>query len=703
MNPAVIEKRAKDNGRYILPDMVQVIAEYQAAKSYHQRNLDNSLENWHFYYAKNPELGHGQYRLDVAQKLLAQNRALVQYNFCKPTVDALAGSLLQMKFDPNFVPVNTETTSLTEAIQKAMYSDKEMMNWNTTFLDLVTGGLIHEGWIKIVISDKFSKLGNIGIETCLPGSVISDPHWKTAIAGDCKRVFHEVWLTAEEMMDKFPKERDRIQFYATKDRKIGLTYGTNRGVTGYDGSEVVSGSKYKCVEEYRVIEKATKCSYLMRPEGDIMIPKEIPEDDIPQWLDATYPDWSPEYIYEDEKKNKECRVRTFCEALVSEAFIEDGKSEVQIDATPFKSWSASRFNGEPHSIIDSVKDAQTNINYLESMLLHKIQTEGTGGAQFADRTMFASQDEYLRYVQNRNNPRAIFEMKPGLLERGQRPAMSVLRDTQFPNEAYAFLDRIMNQVWPHISKVTPSFLGRAEKDNMSGVLFNSMKQQTDLTAWTLHYGLRNFMNDFYEGYLLQAAQTYSNELVPRQFLVNGGREKITLNERITLDDGSEAIRNDASQLLEIRHKVIISEKPESPTEQMSNVGVYSELINSFASMPAAQIKVAFLGNKVMQNLPQIGQEDKEMLEELGLKELELATINVEAQISQARLLKLQADMQAAQMQAQMQPQPNPMAVAQPQPQNSMEMPQTSPQPQPQPLPPQMTGQTAPQVQGATNG
>lgn len=700
MNPAVIEKRARDNGRYILPDMVQVIAEYQAAKTYHQRNLDNSLENWRFYYAKNPELGFGQYRLDVAQKLLAQNRALVQYNFCKPTVDALAGSLLQMKFDPSFVPVNADVTSLTEAIQKAMYSDKEMMNWNTTFLDLVTGGLIHEGWYKIVVSDKYSKLGNIGIETCLPGSVISDPHWKTPLTSDCRRIFHEVWLTAEEMLEKYPKERYRIQFYATKDRKLGLQYGTNRGVTAYDGAEVVSGSKYKIVEEYRVIEKKTKCSYIIRPEGDMLIPKEIPEADIPQWLDATYPDWSPEYIYENDKVEKECRVRPFCEALVSESFLDDGKSEVQIDATPFKSWSASRFNGEPHSIIDSVKDAQTNINYLESMLLHKIQTEGTGGAQFADRTMFASQDEYLRYVQNRNNPRAIFEMKPGLMERGQRPAMPVLKDTQFPNEAYAFLDRIMNQVWPHISKVTPSFLGRAETTNMSGVLFNSMKQQTDLTAWTLHYGLRNHMNDFYEGYLIQAAKTYSNELVPRQFLVNGGCEKIVLNERITLEDGSEAIRNDASQLLEIRHKVIISEKPESPSEQMSNVSLYSELISSLGGSPVAAPQVAFMTNQVIQNLPQISQEDKEMLADLGQKSIELAVANVEMQTSQARMAKMQADMQMAQAQMQAQ-QMNSMAPAQPMPQNTA-MPQAS-QSQPQPLPPQMAGQTAPQVQGVLNG
>ena len=65
-------------------------------------------------------------------------------------VTALAGSLLQMKFDPAFIPVNASITSLTEAIQKTMYSDKEMMDWNATFHELIVGGLIHEGCFKIV-------------------------------------------------------------------------------------------------------------------------------------------------------------------------------------------------------------------------------------------------------------------------------------------------------------------------------------------------------------------------------------------------------------------------------------------------------------------------------------------------------------------------------------------------------------------------
>lgn len=697
MITAALEKKAKSEGRRISTEVLRVMQDYTAAKQYHQRNIDNSFENWRFYYAKNPELGMGQYRLDVAQRLMSQNRALIQYNLCMPTVDALAGSLLQMKFDPAFIPVNAEMSSLTEAIQKAMYSDKELMDWNATFHELVVGGLVHEGAFKIIIDDRYSELGNIGIETCLPGSLIVDPDWKHQLSRYCKRTWHEVWLTAEEMCQKFKKNADYIQFYASRDKMQGRQYGTNAGVTPYAGEDSASGSKYKCIEEHCVEEKETKCSYLMHLEGQIEIPK-LPDNDIPQWLDAHYPGWSPEYIFETTKKTKECHVRTACLQLVSEDLLEDGLSEVQIDATPFKIWSASRFNGEPHSIIDSIKDVQTNVNYLASMTMNKIQSEGVGGPQFIDDTLFQSPEEAKRFTRDRNISNAVFKMKPGYMERGITPNKPVISNAQFPAEAYQQLDRLINQFLPHISKVTPATLGRTETNNMPASLFAQLKQQSDIQAWTLHYGLRNFFNDFYEGYLLQASRTYSNELVERNFVVNGGREKITLNERIILEDGTEAIKNDASKLAEIRHKVIISEKPESPSENMANVGIFSELMQSLAPLPSAQATVALIKNKITENLYQFNSEDKEQMKEVGELELELAILQVQNQIAQGKIQLMQAQAQAMQMEQQMSmPQQPPMTPSAPGAQ--VQMPQSI-QTQPQPTPAE---QTAPQAQGVING
>jgi len=694
----IIEKDIKRSGRTSSPDIVLMNADYQETRRYHQRNIDNSIENWRFYFAKNPELGHGQYALDVVQRLQKQNRALVQYNFCKPTVDAQAGMLLQARFDPAFIPVNTEMTSLTEAIQKAFYSDKEMMDWNSSFLFLVTAGLIDVGCLKIVIDTRYSDLGNIGLEVCPPGTVMPDPWWKTDNSKDCKRVFQDVWLTTNEMMTKYPEIADKIQFWASRDKATGNQYGTNNGITPYLGDEQTSGSKYKIIQEYCVREKGIKTAYMLNLGGDIELPGNIPDGDMPSWLDANfkdengYPTWNADYIYEKEKIVKVSHVRASCLSILSDEFLESKPTEVQIDATPFKFWSASRFNGETCTTIDAVKDAQRNFNYMQSMNLHKITTEGIGGAQFVDSSLFKTEEEYLRYNSDRGNPAATFRIKDGFLEKGVKPAIPC-NVTATTGESHKMADQILLQYLPQISKVTPSTLGRPEQPQMSGILYSQLRTQSDVANYTINYGLRNFFNDLYEGWLIQASKTYANELVPRVFAVNGGREKITLNEHIMLEDGSEAIKNDASKLSEIRHKIIISERPDSPTEQMANVAVYSELFQSFSANPANAGTSAYLKNKLLSNLYQLNADEKEELEEIGDLELSLAVTTLETQLAQARVAKLQATQQAQQAEAQ-------AAMMN---QNLLPAPQGQAQSINQPQMAQPSEQTAPQVQGVMNG
>jgi hypothetical protein len=441
---------------------------------------------------------------------------------------------------------------------------------------------------------------------------------------------------------------------------------------------------------------------MMMQGGDIELPSHIADGDMPSWLDANYqdengiPTWSADYIYEKEKTVKESHVRASCLALVGDEFLEDGLTEVQIDATPFKFWSASRFNGETCSTIDATKDAQRSFNYLQSMNLNKVTIEGVGGSQFTDPSLFKTKEEYYRYVADGGNPAARFEMKEGFLERGVKPAVPTNNATPTNGESHTMANQILQQYWPQISKVTPAFLGRPEQQQMSGILYSQLKTQADVSNYTINYSLRNFFNDLYEGWLIQATKTYANELVPRTFSVNGGREKITLNEHIMLEDGSEAIKNDASKLAEIRHKIIIAERPDSPSEQMANVAVFTEMFQAFSQNPANAATSAFVKAKMVENLHQLNSEDKEELESIGKLELELAVTTLETQLAQAKVAKIQAMQQAQQIEAQaaqahlMAQQGNP---------NMLPAPQGQEQSITQPQMAQPTAQTAPQGQG----
>jgi len=634
--------------RPTMTERVQMVVQnWTRVKQYHQLNIDNSIENWRYYFAKNAAQGLGQYPKNVADMLLASSRQLHQYNIIMPTVDSLAGALLQMKFDPEFIPVNDLATSLTEAVEKAYHSDKEIMDWPGTWLDVVTGGMIHEGVCKMVISDKFDPLGNIGFETSLPGMTFSDPTWKSWKSSDCKKVWHEAWLDAAQLVVQYPEMKAELDFYLKQLKLNGMEYGPFSGVIPYQTGTGVWGSAFRIIEEYEVVSETRKVDYVLTPDGSVIIPADVPDMEKIAWLNQNVPDWQPDLVHEKPIKEEICYMRAAAPEISGLDLLQDKPTEVQIQATPWKFYSASRFNGEPHSVVDSIKDAQQNINSWESLITYKIQVEGGGGSQFADASKFQSDSVYNDYVANRNNPKKVFRLKPGV-DPGTVTAPTV--KSQFPQEAYSHLNHILQVMLPMISKVTPSSVGRSEanQQQMSGRLYEMMKIQSDAQAYTLHYGLRMFMNDIAESYLLQVPKTYSNEAQPRSFPLNGGKERITLNEPVDLPDGSQGIKNDASQLEVLRHKVIISEKPDSPATQMDNIDTFTKLITAFSSNPDKFVTINKLQGKIIENLPQLSQEDKEELEAINAKEIELEIVTLEARLinAQIALKTAQAQLQA---------------------------------------------------------
>lgn len=631
-------------------EVLHVYQNYLEALKYHGRNYNRCLENWRFYFGLDAELGLGQWPMSVVQSMGA-SRQLLTYNFIKVAVDTLAGSIMQQPFDPDFIPVNSEITSLITGIKKAMYSDKELMDWDTTFLEVVVHGLIYEAVCKIKVSDKYSELGNIGFEICTPGSVISDPYWKTWNSRDCKRAWKKTWIPVKELVELYPEAIPYVQGELAQTKHLGDRYDANTGAVPFVGANGQWGNAYEIIEEYNVLEEKSKSEWIITPNGDVEIPK-MPDSNKPNWLDNHIPDWSPEHVYEKDEKRKVCVVTAICPSIGHYHALAKGKTLEQVEALPFHFWSASRHNGQSHSVVDGIKDVQKNINYWESMLTHKIQTEGGGGAQFVDPAGFKDRNEYLRYCRDANDPTARFETKEGLLIDGKSVPSKSVQNSGFPSEVYENLNHMIHTILPNISKVTPAKLGQpGQEEQMSGKLYDMMRVQSDVQAYTIHYGLRLFYNSVYESYLLQAAQTYSNEQIPRTFAIKKGRESITLNEPVTLEDGQTGIKNDVAKLKEIRLKVIISEKQASPTEKRGRVNELSLLLKEIPEDKT--LTRSIIWSKVIENIDYLDEETKEMLEEADIKELELADANVFAAIETA---KMNAIMAQAQSQQAVQPQ-----------------------------------------------
>jgi hypothetical protein len=314
--------------------------------------------------------------------------------------------------------------------------------------------------------------------------------------------------------------------------------------------------------------------------------------------------------------------------------VQTKLARVQIDRLPYFFWATSRANGESDALIDSVKDPQIMINYMESLNLHKIQIEGGGGSQFADRSKFATNEEFEEYTRNRNNPGKVFEVKPGALAEAGAVAQPTVH-SQMPQEAYQMIEHMVNTILPHVSKVTPALRGMSDGSGESGKLHNLLKMQSDQQVYTIHYGLRIFWNEVYEAYFMAAVDLYSKEKIERKFSYSKGKESITLNERVYDEAGNLiGIKNDVSRLKSIRHKVIISDKPSSPTdkiEQLDNIGSFIQKLGGNSPLVSK-----YLISKAVDMMNNFNQDDKEAV-------AFLSDLDIEAQISNTKMAIAKAD------------------------------------------------------------
>lgn len=632
----------KKGGETANENVIITYLNWQNAKQAQQARTERLRENFRVYAAIYNELGLGMWPEKAVAYMLAQHRQILTYNFAKPIVDRIAGGFLEMTYDPEFHPIDSEVTTLTEYIKEAMYSDKEKMDWHVAIKELIEHGLICEGVIKPYISTEYDDLGNIGYEACTPGSVIPDPMWRTPRSKDCRIAWHEQWFMPDDLLNKWGDKCPQLETEVAAIRAAGRQYGENQGVLWGTTDQDRWGSAIRIVSEYRTIDRKYKDEYVVTGEGKHFIPRELPDAAAKiEYLNRSLGEdgWEPDQVFETPVTERVCVVKRIAPSVSWNTVIEEGETEWQTGALPFHWWSPSRVNGEPLGIIDSIKDANQTINYLNSLITHKWQTEGGGGSQFVDRSKFANDEEYERYTTNRHDPTETFEVRDDALSSGGPPALPTMK-SEFPREAYEQLNHLISVVLPNISKSSPAHRGMQEDSNQSGYLYSLITKQADLALYSMHFGLRLFHNELYEGFFKQAAKLYANEQVERIFTRAGNKGIIKLNERVQYADGRIGIKNDVRQLRYIRHKIIISETQDSPTQKIHNLRAIGEFIKSLPPTKAAMIN--YLTTKQAALVPGLTPDDREILEQLGDYDLRLVIADAEAKTAQAELAMLQA-------------------------------------------------------------
>jgi hypothetical protein len=630
-------------------------SEFSRAVIHDEKELARLQTAFRFYWG----IDKGQWPDIAIDKMTREGRHIATYNLCGPTLDNIAGGIMKTPFSVDFSPVNSEANSLTYKTKSMFMADWELLDSNQAYYEHVIRGLVGKSIMEMYIDRDYSKSGNIGFRSCMPGTVVFDPTWKSSRQRDCKKCWAVRWMTPLEMMETFVKKRNEIAFATLgklddgiratieteikRQNEMGDEYGDNAGIFPFDLSHPAWGQSYRVILQYEVRKVYTKTEYCLtntNDKGRVDIPSDLKDlTEKVLWLNENVSDWSPESIFEEEDCEKIQYMTALCPSLSMQLILEEAPTEIQCGRLQFFPWAAHRLNGESKGVIESLIDAQLNVNYLSAMVIHKIQTEGGGGAQLIDADAFESPEEAARYISERNNPQAVFRMKPGMLQRYPNgPAVPVSKSS-FNSDIANQLQHIIDVMWPRISKVSPASRGQVESSSESGVLFRQKKMQSDIEQYTIYESLKNWWNEIGEAYLMQAQTTYGDG-VEREFYDPRNKKSFKINE-YKISDGVLSIENDMRRLKEFRHKVIITESDDSPTRQMETMAVASDLMRALP--PTQQLTITKLGSLIVGAMPNIPPDDKEELKGFNKIELELAEWNMRASIANLKLKAMQAE------------------------------------------------------------
>lgn len=551
--------------------LVQVIVnEVDAAIQVNESNRRLEQRAWNLYAG----IDDASYDAEDKQQAAAQNKQLMNINFIRPKVNANSGSLLRNIFDADFVPVDETDNDATIDVKKMWLSDKEMMDWDLSYIGLVHSGSIHRGVEEMYIDKKYHPLGNIAFRSRLPGTVVFDPTWKSDSAKDCQVCYDISMLTASQIMEKYPETKKNffLQSDADYTDRNGENYNdTDMSVTPtFD--EVASASRrnrtYRVIRKFEMVTEQVTIEYNKKTGKDLPVGGDYAAKLA--FLHKDDPSWEVSDITFRVENKRVCMVTTVCAEIDNNKPLERKPCAIQVGRIPFFPWSVSRVNGVDTGIPTWLDSVQTNINYRETLITNLIENE-SHGSKLTDPMLFGDDEALKRdFDENFNNINRNFWTAPGALAQGLAP--QPIKKSQFPQDVRDQLLRLID--YPdRISGVPAVFDARSEKSGESGYLFAQKTRAAEQQNYLPTATLKQHLNEKAEAWLEQAKIQYTIAGLPRLFRLNGGKDFVLINKT---DSGTGRISNDFTKIP--RHKIIVSESPASTTSRMIARAVANETL-----------------------------------------------------------------------------------------------------------------------------
>jgi hypothetical protein len=495
-------------------DSEQVITienEFNEAVRAHSLDLQLMYECWDAYFAIND----GQWDKKKLLKLRYDDRQAKSFDIIGPKVDTLAGALISELPDIDWIPIEGEKTTLTEAIKDSWYSDKELTNSEYEMMLTIRDGLVHIGWCQIVESTDYGK-PVIGIKRLTPGFFIPSAYWIQESERQLKKAFKVGYLTPEEMKSKFETKSDEIDEAIRIIRRQGHeelpsnAYDQRRRFVGRmaDHYKVLQMHYVENVKTTRLVGVKIEIDQSTGEQtGHIRwVPFPVTRDraKLEHFAAVNQIEW--ETVEETGYTDTIHKVKTVAPDFDRSLILEDNKSKIQTRGLPFYKFTVSRYNGRNKGIVAALLDPQRTINERESLVTELI-SKANGGSDIIDDSIFKDAKDRERFVKNANKPGWKHFIDTSQLRPGAQPIYNVGAN-QYPSQVLDQIDRMYTQVIPLVSRVSDS-MSAISQSGKSGILFEREIQVNRIGNLLMDKSIKQMIDGIAEGYYYQWQISYA--------------------------------------------------------------------------------------------------------------------------------------------------------------------------------------------------
>jgi hypothetical protein len=617
--------------------------EFNKALQFDEPNRAREKQNWNMYSG----FDHGQWPSDAVASLSAQNRHIPQFNIIRGKIDGLAGSIVKNWYNTDYVPIDGADSEYTRLLKNIYLSDKELMDWEGSYLDIVIDGLVHRGIEELVVSDRYNPLGNLAFKRIMPGHVVVDPDWMSNNGWDLRRLWKVAYITPDEMKKIYKTKAPEIDIMIQRAATAGATYdhGPINNTTPHMNLDTVSTHQFRVIEYHHIRNFTKSVDFVIAPDNkpDIEIP-EGSKEQKDSFIKEKNIDTSLGRVTKEVVIN-EYWVTTICPELSSDP-LEDRKHELQIGRLPFFCWSAARICGKDSGIVEILIDVQQTLNKRESLIDHIISTAAHGGRLIDPAIVNNDGARVSELVKNISKPNMVAITAPGALASG-RNYIRTLEQNTYSGDLQQDIRR-MSDYSDRISKQTSTLDGMSSSSHDTGTLFARRQMQSEIAQTIVSKALERHQNEKGEAYMLAAQILYKD--VYRQISVpslkTAGRNIIGINETVETYMGSMVV-NDISKIP--RHKVIVSQSESGVTVRETERAINSELLNNIPGDNA--MARAILVSNILNTLD-LSNEIKDQLAEVSKVQLQAAYEQTMASVAQSKFTQAQVQAQLSQMQQQ---------------------------------------------------